>query len=128
MLKEMGLALMEALKDKFIQIEFYEGQFESFDEQVVNPPAAYLDYRRGEEVLRSDPLSRVEISLYMMSSSVARSGSPMLEILEGVIEAANQKALHYDGVYLGRCFYDGFRNYGTYPGLVVWECLLRVER
>ena len=129
MLRETGEAIIALLADDIPQIEFYNGQFENFDEQIINPPAAYLDYQSGEPSEVDDPLGTNEMVLYVMTSSLDRDPGNMLDLLETVVKLVHKMGLRDSrGGYLGRCFYKGWKNNTTFPGLLVWEVVLQVRR
>jgi hypothetical protein len=95
MLREVGESIMNTLKAKdFKQVEFYEGQFDRFDEEVVYPPACYIEYSSGIVAENNtDPLGKVTLTLHVMTSRLERSPGNMLDILENIVTA-----LHYKGV------------------------------
>ena len=132
MLREVGEAIKAVLEGipEIKQVEFYEGQFEKLDEEIINPPAIYVDYQDDETSEISEVLGSINIHLFIMCSSVERSPGNMLDILESIITA-----LHDQGVrelktndYLGRCFYKGSKPNTTFPGLVIREAKFKVER
>jgi len=129
MLKEVGEAIKAVLETKFKQVEYYEGQFERFDEQVINPPAVYIDYVSGEGTKTEDPFGTMNFILFVMTSKLERNPGNMLEMIETVIGLFQDKGLRDEkGVYLGRGYYDGYRNNTTFPGLIIYEVALKVVR
>lgn len=128
---------LEAVSPKILnQVEFYEGQFEHFDEEIVNPPACYIDYQSGEPSEVDDALGTIDFTLYLICSKLLRDPGNMLDTLEGVIAALHKKAITWQNDEtpgaktgrVGKLFYRGFRNNVTFPGLIVYEALFRVER
>jgi hypothetical protein len=136
MLREIGTWLINTLEDKFKHIEFYEGQFEQFDEVIVNPPACYVNYGDIESGQVYDPFGTVYMTIHIISTKLTRDPEAMLELVEDVVALVNDKAVRYDGetehtpptYYVGRCFFNRCRNNTTFPGLLVWDVELRVER
>ena len=135
MIRETGEAIIELLEDEFNFIEFYNGQFERFDEETINPPHAYLDYQSGTATeINGEVLNTIDLTLFAMTSSLDRDPGNMLDLLESIILKVHKRGLRCtatvaipDG-YLGRCFYMGFKNNTTFPGLLVWEVMLQVRR
>jgi len=129
---------LEAATGLFNHVEYYEGQFERFDEAIVYPPCCYIDYQSGENSVVDDPLGTIEFVLYIICTKLERDPHNMLDTLEGVITALHKKPVTYQNMedlptgvstgYIGKLFYRGFRNNTTFPGLLVYEALIRVER
>lgn len=126
---------LEAEADLFRHVEYYEGQFEQFDEAIVHPPACYIDYQAGEPSEVDDPLGTIDFTLYLIASKLYRDPGNMLDTLEGVIGALHKMPVNYGNDeteggsgHIGKLFYRGFRNNTTFPGLIVWEAMFRVER
>jgi hypothetical protein len=129
MLREVGEAIQKALENTFNQIEFYEGQFERFDEEVVYPPACYIEYVGGEPAQNGDPLGRMNLVLHVLTSRLERSPGNMLDILEEIITIFHDKGLlDAKGAYLGRSFFSSFRNTIVHDGLVAFEVDIEVVR
>jgi|GEM_PF-3804202 len=129
MLKEVGESIKAVLETKFKQVEYYEGQFERFDEQVINPPAVYIDYVSGEGTETEDPFGTMNFILFLMTSKLERNPGNMLEMIETVIGLFQDKGLRDEKrAYLGRGYYEGYRNNTTFPGLIIYEVALKVVR
>lgn len=129
MLREVGEGIKTAISSLFNQVEFYDGQFEKFDEEIVNPPACYIDYQSGEPSATKDPLGSIDLTLYLMSSSLVRDPGSMLDLVESVYEVLHDKAILGDSnEYIGRAFYKGFKNNTTFPGFIIWDVLIQVQR
>jgi len=130
MLYETGKAVKAMIESLFTIVEFYEGQFENFDEQIVNPPMAYLDMSGGRAGIAGQAIGETEIKIYLMTSKATHDPGNMLDLVEDVITALHNKAVRYDvgedandppAVYAGKCFCGEYRPLVTYPGLHVWE-------
>jgi hypothetical protein len=67
MLREVGEALAAALEEIFVQIEFYEGQFEALTKRC-NPPACYIEYIMGEPAEDNEPLGKLNLVLHVHTS------------------------------------------------------------
>jgi len=131
MLREVGESIMTTLKAKgFKQVEFYEGQFERFDEEVVYPPAAYIEYSSGVVAENNvDPLGKVTLTLHVLASRLERSPGNMLDLLEDIVDVLHNVGIRdTNNVYLGRCFVRGFKNTVVLDGLVAFEVELEVIR
>lgn len=136
MLKEIGEWIKATLESKFNHIEYYEGQFEQFDKIVVNPPAAYINYGDIENGQVYDPLGTIYLTLHMIGSKLYRGPGNMLDLVEDVVGLVHDKAVRYNTTgettpptfYVGRCFFNRIRNNTTFPGLIVWDVELRIER
>lgn len=111
-------------------VEYYEGQFESFDEQIVNPPHIYIDFQDDTPSAVGDPLGSINLRLYLMCTSVERDPGNMLDILETVMAALHNKGVRVISTqeYIGRCFYKGSKPNTTYPGLVIREANFLLDR
>lgn len=132
MLKEVGTkvkALLTAVSG-IQNVEYYEGQFENFQEQVVNPPHLYLDYGDDEVSGTEEMLGSVTLHVYIMTTSLARTPNSMLDILELIITALHNKGIRdaSTSAYLGRCFYKGSKPITTFDGLVIRDATFKVER
>jgi hypothetical protein len=140
MLREIGTWVMGVLESKFTHIEFYEGQFERFDQIVVNPPTCYVNYGDIESGQVFDPLGTVYLTLHLITSKLDRDPESMLELVEEVVDMVNNQAVRYHTEfekyplpevptgYVGRCFFNRCRNNVSFKGLLVWDVELRVER
>jgi hypothetical protein len=127
---------LEAASPKiFAMCSYYEGQFEHFDEEVLTPPACYIDYQSGEPSEIDDALGTIDFTLYIICSKLMRDPGNMLDTLEATIAALHKKPITWQNDEtsggtgrVGKLFYRGFRNNVTFPGLIVYEALFRVER
>lgn len=136
MLREIGTWVMSTLESKFKHIEFYDGQFERFDQIVVNPPTCYINYGDIESGQVYDPLGTIYLTLHVIASKLDRDPESMLELVEDVVDMVNNQAVRYDDKgdnnpprnYVGRCFMNRCRNNVSFKGLLVWDVELRVER
>lgn len=129
MLREVGEALAAALEEIFVQIEFYEGQFERFDEEVVNPPTCYIEYIMGEPAEDNEPLGKLNLVLHVLTSRLERDPGNMLDILESIVTTLHDKGLRdTKNTYLGRAFVGNFRNTIVHDGLSAFEVDINVVR
>ena len=140
MLRSTGENIRNYLQDVkpaiFKHVDFYEGQFEHFDEEIVYPPACYVDYQSGEPSEVDDPLGSIDFVLYLIATKLDRIPGNMLDTLQATIAALHKKPVRFENDdvpgaksgHVGKLFYKGFRNNPTFPGLIVWEVMIRVER
>jgi len=132
MIYEIASAIKTMIAGEFNDVEFYEGQFENFDEQIVNPPWAYLDVSRGLAGEVGVAVAELEFKLYLISSRIVRDPDSMLELLEKTIAALHHKAVrslvNNVAAYMGKCFCGEYKPLVVYPGLSVWELTLKVMR
>lgn len=126
---------LEAAAGLFLQVEYYEGQFEHFDEVIVNPPTCYIDYKSGEESDVDEALGTIDFRLYLICSKLYRDPGNMLDTLEGTIKALHKLPVLWQNYSagqtegrIGKIFYRGFRNNTTFPGIIVYEAMFRVVR
>lgn len=129
MLREVGESLTKILSKEFKQIEFYEGQFERFDEEIVYPPACYIEYVSGQVAENDDPLGKLNLVLHVLTSRLERDPGNMLDILEKIIELIHDKGIRdSNGAYLGHTLFAGFRNTIIHDGLAAFEVDILIDR
>lgn len=129
MLREVGESLKKILSTDFNQVEFYEGQFERFDEEIVYPPACYIEYVSGQVAENDDPLGKLNLVLHVLTSRLERDPGNMLDILETIIDLIHDKGIKSSsGQYLGHVLFAGFRNTIIHDGLSAFEVDILVDR
>jgi hypothetical protein len=139
MLRQIGENIRNYLKatNSFRQIDYYEGQFEKLDEVTIIMPACFIDYESGTDSISDQLFGSIDFRLYLITSALLHNPGNMLDIIEDCIQALHKKPVTFengdtveDGKsgYIGRLFYKEFRRNTTYPGMVVWEAVFRVER
>lgn len=128
MLSEIITALQSKLNTIFTEVELYEGQFDKLDEVVVQPPWAYIKLVGTDGADTNKLFDKLNLLLYVISSSVGNHQSAMLGLIESVFTELNRKGLRdTHGNFLGTVIMGNFRDEATYPGLVVFGVELTLE-
>lgn len=136
MLNRIAEAIRKRINDlpDIKQVEFYEGQFDSFDQYVTNPPVVYVDAANPTiSETFAGASEDIDLTLHVITSRLWRTPDSMLSIMASLINELHQQPLldSYDGqgssdVYLGRIFATAWFNELTFPGIMVWGLRLKV--
>ncbi|HNX38805.1 MAG TPA: hypothetical protein PL124_09045 [Candidatus Cloacimonadota bacterium] len=130
MLAEVVAALIKKLASTATTIEIYEGQFEQFDEIALTPPGIYIKFMDANTTDYGTLYGTLSLTLFLITSSVGGGkDTGMLDLVESVYGAIDSKPLVSDTLgHLGHITVKSFKDQATYPGLIVWEMPIEIDK
>jgi phage gp37-like protein len=116
----------------FNQVEEYAGQYETVDECIINPPAAFVSFTHAtnekERYLELKPWIQIHIFTSHLKNPDASTAHGMLDVLDTVInEMHGLQVRDDDDIEICRVYFDSFESLTHLPGLAAYRVMFRFD-
>ncbi len=125
MLIQIAEGIQKRLMDSllFVMVEYYEGQLEDLVNFIINPPAVYIEVKRGVKAEETHSKPTIYINLFILTSHMkGNENNSMYELIDALFDTLHDTPLlDLDSNYVGRLFFEDFDRLGIVPGFNIYS-------